>query len=177
MKTGLAHLLASLDPATLFGLAGLAIGSVWALFESRRLILGLQATGALAFAAHFALLGATTGAATCALAAAQALAAQRLQGRALVVAYASSAVLLVGALAKTWQGLPSFFAALGAGFATAGRLQAEPQRMRWLFLGGTAAWVAHNILIESALGLAADALSLAVLAIGLLRAGRPASAA
>src|SRR4051794_30859502 len=86
------------DAAALLGIAGVLVGCLWALFEDRRTILALQTLGAGIFAAHFALLGAQTAMATCAVAAGQSLCAARLEGRALAIAYGSSLVLLAGAV-------------------------------------------------------------------------------
>jgi len=171
MKADLLRLADLSDAATLLGIAGVLVGGLWALFDDRRKILALQALGAGCFAAHFALIGAGTATVTCAVAGAQSLCAARLSGRALAVAYGSSVVLCAGAAVKTWQGLPSFLAAAGASLATVGRLQSDPQRMRWFFLACSLAWVGHNLLTGSVFGLVSDALSLAMLAVGLLRYG------
>jgi hypothetical protein len=172
MKAYLLQTLVALDAAALLGILGVLVGCLWALFKDRGTILTFQALGAGIFAAHFALLGASTAMVTCGVAAAQSLSAARLSGRPLLVVHASSAVVLAGAIVKTWQGLPSLFVALAATFATVGRLQREPQRVRCFFLGCTLAWVGHNLLTGSAFGLVSDLLSLTTLAVGLIRCHR-----
>jgi hypothetical protein len=161
--------LGALTPAEMLGAVGVACGCLWGLFRSRRTILLIQCAGALSFALHYVLLGSATGAAACIVGVLQSLAALRLEGRPLAAAFGLTGIAAAVSVWLTWSGVPSLCAALGTGFACAGRLQREPQRMRLLFLACSSVWVGHNALMGSAFGLTSDALTLTGLGIGLWR--------
>ena len=63
------------NPVTLLGLTGLACVAAWPFLRDRRSALAVQSAGALAFAMHFALLGAFTAAAASGLSLVQLLVA------------------------------------------------------------------------------------------------------
>src|SRR5271166_5017745 len=65
---------AAVDAADIMGAAGVALGSTWALFRSRRTILACQALGSLAFGMHYVLIGSLTAAIACMMSMAQSVA-------------------------------------------------------------------------------------------------------
>jgi Bacterial inner membrane protein len=172
------HLLAfvaglAASPADAAGFLAVAVGCSWALFRTRRRILLIQSFGAVAFAAHFFLLGSMTGALLCLVSLTQSLASTHLRSRrAMRVVYGASVVAILVTGLATWEGLPSLFAAVGSAFATLGRLAADPQRMRQRFLCCSLAWMGHNLLLRSPFGLTSDALNLAAILVGLWRGRR-----
>jgi Bacterial inner membrane protein len=169
----LAAWLGALPAAQLLGAVGIGCGCIWSLFRSRRTILLIQSVGALSFALHFALLGSAAGAAACVVGMLQSLAALRFAGRPLAAAFGLTGAAAAAAVWFTWSGAPSLCAAIGTGFASAGRLQRDAQRMRLLFLACSCFWVGHNALVGSALALTSDALTLTGLGLGLWRHRAP----
>ena len=167
-------------PESLFGAAGVALGCSWAMFSRRSAILACQSGGALAFAVYLMMIGSETGSLLCLVSLVQSLAAALLDQRVrtLGVVYVVTSLVVVAATWLTWSGLASGFAALGFAFATAGRLQRDPQAMRAVFFGSSTAWLGHNLLMLSAFGLVSDTLTLSSLALGLWRhrASRPVGA-
>ena len=175
-----AALAAAVDPVNLLGALGVACGALWALLTGRAAILACQATGAVAFASHYYLLGSTTGAALCLVAVVQSVASASLGRRPglLGAIFAVSALAVLVAAWQSWAGAASAFAATGSACATLGRLQRREQRMRLAFLGCSLAWVGHNLLMRSGFGLVCDALTLAGIGLGLWRhRRRPVAAA
>jgi hypothetical protein len=158
-------------PESLFGAAGVALGCSWALFSRRSAILLCQSGGALAFAIYLMMIGSATGSLLCLVSLVQSLAAALLDQRfrTLAVVYVLTSLGVVATTWLTWSGIASGFAALGFAFATAGRLQRDPQAMRAVFFGSSVAWLGHNLLMASAFGLVSDALTLSSLALGLWR--------
>ena len=161
------------------GLAGTAAGMSWPLFRGRLGILLGQLAACMAFAVHFALLGATTGAVMNALASAQVLAAIPLGARPgfRLVYLGLLPVIAVGA-ALTWNGGPSLFAALGLAFVSLGRYQTRVVPLR-LFMGvALPCWFVHNALIGSVPGMISDVVGMAINGVMLARLGvfRPAAA-
>jgi hypothetical protein len=125
-------------------------------------MLAAQATACAFFTAHFALLGAYTGATMTTLAGMQALAAIPLGTRpGFRVVYLSMLPIIGAAMLVSWHGLPSFFSALGLTLTSVGRYQLDPIRFRTLILTSIPAWSAHNVLVGSIPGLCSDAVTLA----------------
>jgi hypothetical protein len=159
---------APLTPANLCGAVGVTLGCAWPFLGSRYAILLCQSVGAAAFGLHFLLLGSGTGAVMCAVSLVQALAATwRVRRAVLVAIFALTGAVAALSTWATWHGLPSVFAAVGLLFATFGRLLRDGQHMRCAFVGCSAAWVGHNLLMGSMFGLTCDALTLTSLAVGL----------
>lgn len=161
-------------PVNCAGIAGICLGASWALFSRRSSVLACQATGAFAFALHFFLLGSPAGAVMCAAGGAQSVAARlRLSRTALLSFYGVTLALSAAIALAAGRGAATPCALLGLACATIGRVQRDIQRMRLIFLAGTAAWTAHNILIGSRLGNVSDALTALGLLVGLwLHGGR-----
>jgi len=145
----------------IFGALALAALFLSSLFIERRTILLLQSAGSTALGLHFYWLGSGTAAFTCAISVLQLLAAALITRRDRSLAfYAASLPVLAWTVAATWQGLPSVFAATGALFACAARLQRSTAPMARLSLCGAPLWIAHNLLVGSVFGLALDAVSI-----------------
>ena len=144
------------------GAGGIACNFAWPLFRSREGMLATQATACAFFTAHFALIGAMTGATMTTLAGMQAMAAIPLGSRpGFRVVYLATLPLIAAAMMASWHGLPSFFAALGLALTSVGRYQLDVTRFRTLILTSIPAWSAHNVLVGSVPGLCSDALTLA----------------
>jgi hypothetical protein len=160
---------AGLPAADFAGAAGVLLGSSWALFQKHRTILLCQALGASCFGAHY-LLGSGTAAAACLMSVLQSIAGAGERRPAwLGWFYAATYGVILATAIGAWHGLPSLFAATGAGLSALGRWQREAQRMRLVFLCSSANWVVHNTLVGTPFGLTSDALSLSTILIGLYR--------
>jgi hypothetical protein len=148
--------------ANLLGACGILANFAWPLFHRRESMLAAQAAGCVFFTAHFALIDATTGAVMATFAGLQALAAIPLGARpGFRVVYLLTLPLTAAALAVTWHGLPSLFAAIGLTLTSLGRYQIVVLRFRTLILASIPAWALHNVLVGSIPGLLSDALTLA----------------
>lgn len=166
------------DGIDIFGLLGMILGFAAGVMPRRSWLLIAAAACATSFGLHYLHLGALTGATMCAIAVLQNLIAARLigpDGRAAWTAplFAASSLAAACLILATWDGWPSACAGTGALLATAARLQARPQVMRRLFLGASACWAGHNILVGSAFGLTCDVMTILGLAIALARAAQP----
>jgi hypothetical protein len=174
-----AHL-ANLGLCDFAGMAGVALGSSWALFRQRRTILVCQSLGSLGFAFHYLLLGSGTAAVACTTSLVQSLSgavAGSQRPRWLAPLYAATFLIVLATAYLAWHGLPSICAAGGAFFAMLGRWQREPQRMRLVFLASSSCWVLHNSLVGTPFGLASDTLALSAILLGLYRNRRSSPAA
>lgn len=173
MSTVLHSIFDPASPASIFGLLGVAVGAAWPLFARREAMLAGQASSTALFAAHFALIGSTTGAAACLVAIVQTAAAWRVRTRGVLLAVNGGCLAILGIVAaQNWRGWPSFFAVAGAVLATVGRVEVAPHRMCWWFLAGSLTSAGHNTLVGSPFGLASDALTFGATAFGALRRGR-----
>jgi hypothetical protein len=141
-------------------LAGVAAACAWGVLKDRQAIIAGQVAQCVSFGMHFALIGAYTGSALCALSLVQLTAASALTSRAAHGVFWATVPAIALFTLATWDGLPSAAAAAGLAFATLGRWQRDPLRLRWFFLGSSSDWEAHNILVLSPFGLATDALTL-----------------
>jgi hypothetical protein len=180
IAASLPSLATMLEPANVIGTIALGATCTWPLLRQRRAILMVQVVGAILFALHYLLLGSPTAAAMCALGVVQGLAVMLLPRREWrIAAVAATVVVSMGATAATWTGIASLFSQLGGIAGAAGRLQADTQRLRLLFLVSVGFWCTHNLLVGSVFGLFADGLSVTGLVLGLWRnraRGQPAVA-
>ncbi len=163
-------ILSALSPTDIMGATGVALGSTWALFRSRRTILACQAMGSIAFCLHYVLLGSGTAAISCAMSIVQSIAGY--SGRRppwLGPLYIATYLVVVCGAVVTWHGLPSGFVIAAAFFAALGRWQTNPQRMRLVFLFCSANWVMHNSLVGTVFGLTSDTIALSTISLGLWR--------
>lgn len=147
--------------AHLFGATAVASAATWGLLRHRRAMLAGQMAQAFSFATHFALIGAYTGAAMCALSLAQLTFALADRSRLSVFAFWSTAPAIAALTIMTWHGWASGGAALGLALATAGRWQRDPTRLRWCFTAACFAWGWHNAMVASLFGLMTDMFILA----------------
>lgn len=132
-----------------------------------------QAALSAFFGLHFALEGATTGAAMNGLALTQALLAIPLGERpGFRVAYLATLPMIGLAVFYTWSGAPSVFAAVGFAMISLARYQLTTKRFRVYFLLAVPCWMVHNALIGSAPGLIADTCTLLTSAWMLLKEKR-----
>lgn len=155
-------------PVNCAGLAGIGLGACWALFSRRSAVLACQATGAFAFALHFFLLGSPASAVMCAAGGAQSVAARLHLPRTALLSFHGATLALSAAIAfVAGHGAATPCALLGLASATVARIQRDIQRMRLIFLAGTAAWTAHNLFIGSRFGNVSDALTALGLFVGL----------
>ena len=144
------------------GAGGILCNFAWPLFKRREGMLAAQAVACGFFTAHFAMIGATTGASMTTLAGLQALVAIPLGIRpGFRVVYLAILPVIGGAMLASWHGLPSLFAALGLALTSLGRYQLDATRFRTLILSSIPAWSAHNVLVGSVPGLCSDAMTLA----------------
>ncbi|NUB17143.1 hypothetical protein GAY28_35175 [Azospirillum brasilense] len=154
----------------LAGAAGFVLVALWPWLSDRRALLAGQGASAAAFAMHYLLIGAITGAALSGLSVLQVATAwpddRPIWCRAV---YIAPVPLLAVLTASTWAGWPSACAAAGMIAATAARWSRSALLLRVLFLLAGACWVAHDLLTGSTFGLLADLLCMAGLVYGALR--------
>jgi hypothetical protein len=159
------------DPeAAAAGLLGMVCFAIWPLFRARWAMLTAYVGNNLAFVVHYALLDQWTAVAMNVFMGGQTVVAimlPRLPG--LRWAYYALMPVLALASVATWHGLPSFFSAAAATLSTLGRMQTNEIVLRVLLLASTPFWVAHDLIVGSLPGLAADVLSMAMGATMLLR--------
>jgi len=163
------------DPAAaVAGLTAMVCLATWPLFRARRMMLIVYIGNNLGFALHYALLGHWTAVAMNGLMSVQTVVAIMLvrQPRLRWAYYALMPVLAL-ASAVTWQGLPSFLSAAATTLSTIGRMQTNDTVLRVLLLASTPFWAAHDLIVGSVPGLAADLLSMATGATMLLRRSPP----
>ncbi|UKJ74458.1 YgjV family protein [Azospirillum brasilense] len=154
----------------LAGGAGFALVALWPWLSGRRALLAGQGASAAAFALHYLLIGAGTGAALSGLSVLQvATAWPDDRPRWCRALYISTLPALAVLAASTWAGWPSACAAAGMALGTAARWCRSALLLRALFLLAGACWVAHDFLSGSTFGLAADLLCMAGLVYGALR--------
>ncbi|WP_048708022.1 DUF6455 family protein [Microvirga massiliensis] len=146
--------------ANALGAGGVASAIVWGLLRNRRAILIGQGAQAICFGAHFAVIGAYTGAAMCALSLVQLGAAAAARSRVAMLAFWGTAPAIILLAGWSWHGVASAGAALGLALATVGRWQQDPLALRWYFVSSTLGWASHNLLVASPFGLATDVMAL-----------------
>lgn len=156
------------------GTLAFGLGLVWPVVRGRRLLLGIQATASLLWAAHYTALGAEayTGAVLCLLCVIQALTAAQKTARWAQVIFWLTIPGMIAFVAATWAGPQSAGAAFGLLVSALGRWETQPIRMRLLFIIAIAGWASHNLIVGSAFALAADTLTLVSNSIGILRERR-----
>ena len=161
----------------ILGALGLCLGFLSGAMGKRTRILYASAACATCFGLDYLRLGASTGAAMCALSVMQSLASARFgacphRPAWFAPFFAASAVAVLALTAATWSGWPSACAGIGALCAIRARFQSEAEAMRLNFIGASLAWAGHNILVASPFALACDLVTLAGLFLALLRGER-----
>lgn len=139
------------------GFAGTAAGICWPLFCGRCGMLLAQLVAGAAFAAHFALLGAETGAVMNVLATLQVAAAIPLGTRpGFRVVYLALLPIIAVAAMLTWNGTPSLLAAFGLAFVSLSRYQIAVVPFRLFMAAALPCWFGHNLLVGSVPGMISD---------------------
>jgi inner membrane protein len=149
--------------ASIAALIGLVGRATWPVFGTRAGVLRVQLLIALAFTAHYALLGIATAAIVNALGSLQTTTAlfsrhaqtMRYAGCGLIVA------MLVASFAS-WMGPASLLATIGQAFIVIARMQKDVVPILALLLAGQLLWGVHDIVVGSPLAIAADAAGLLV---------------
>ena len=145
------------------GLVGMISLAIWPLFRTRSAMLTVYICNNLAFVLHYGLLHDWTASSMNALMSVQTIVAiwiakdERLRWVYYVLMF-----VLAGMTLATWHGLPSFLAAMAAGFSTIGRMQRNEIALRALVLASVPFWLTHDIVVSSMPGFTADVLSLAI---------------
>ncbi|MBZ8132885.1 YgjV family protein [Afifella sp. IM 167] len=144
-------------PAILTGLAAATCLSAAPAFRSRQLVLIAQLGAALCFAAHYLCLGITVAAAVNLLASVQTFAAIFSARSATLnrLGYALICLMALVCLAL-WQGPVSALSAIATILLALARMQIDEVRLRVLLLAGGVFWVAHDLIGEAWIALAAD---------------------
>jgi hypothetical protein len=156
-------LIRGIDAAQWIGLVAVFFMCSWPLLKHRKHILAFQATGSLAFAIHYAMVGANTAAVLCLLIfphAVLALLRTTDHWRWARWVYLSTAPFIIVVLAMTWQGWWSGFVAAGVLISMWARSRPTVLEMRLGFLPVTLCWVTYNLTIGSTPGLISDAILL-----------------
>lgn len=176
------QMIAAFGQINILGALGLCLGFLAGAMARRTSILLVSAACATCFGLDYLRIGASTGAAMCALSITQSLASARFGGRPrrpiwFGPFFAVSAAAVLGLTAATWAGWPSACAGIGALFAIRARFQAAAEAMRLNFLGASLAWAGHNLLVASPFALSCDILTLGGLILAILREDRARSGA
>lgn len=160
-----------LSIATGAGLLGTVCLTAWPLFRSRTTMLVAQAMEAALFTIHYVLLGAHAAAfvnGSGALQAAAAATSGSTIHRFRWLEYAATGLVAV-AIALTWHGTSSLFAAIAAALISLARVQKDPLSLRALMLAAQPLWMVHDLLVGSWPGLLADVATIATGACMLVR--------
>ena len=134
-----------------------------------------QGASAAAFALHYLLIGAATGAAMSGLSVVQVATAwaddRAWWQRAVFTATVPALAVLT---ASTWAGWPSACVAAGMALATVARWSRSALLLRVLFLAAGSCWIVHDLLTGSTFGLLADLFCMVGLVVGAVRDRRAA---
>jgi hypothetical protein len=134
----------------------------WPLCRTRPAMLVIYIGNNLGFMLHYSLLGQWTAVTMNGVMALQTVVALYLVERPrLGWVYYSLFPALAGGSLITWHGLPSLLAGLAATLSAIGRVQVNEMRLRAWLLISAAIGLAHDLVVGSLPGLAADMLSMA----------------
>lgn len=175
--TILDQMFAAAGQIDILGAIGLCLGFLSGAMAKRTAILLISAACAACFGIDYWHIGASTGAAMCALSVMQSLTSMRFGGRAkrpawFAAFFAVNAGAVLALTAATWSGWPSALAGIGALCAIRARFQVDAEAMRLNFIGASTAWAGHNLLVGSPFALTCDCLTLSGLILALLRSER-----
>ena len=159
-------MLQSMDPGALASFAaiiGLGGRAAWPLLSTRVGVLRVQLLIAVAFAAHYSLIGIAGAAIVNVLGSLQTATAflplhartARCVGWGLIVAMA-------GTIIATWAGPACLLVAIGQAFIAIARMQKDVVLMFMLLLVGQLLWGVHDIVVGSPVAVAADVVGLLV---------------
>jgi len=157
----------------MFGAIGLSCVVTWPLLHSYRRALVVQGIGAIAFAAHFALLGALTASASCALSLIQltiagAVCEPHLRRKLNILVLVTLMLLAIA----TWDGIASALVASGGLISTIARCQNSTARMKAIFIAAAPFWLTHDLIVKAPFALAVDLIAVTGNLVGLYLAGR-----
>jgi Bacterial inner membrane protein len=139
------------------GVVGMLCFAIYPAFRQRALLLATYLGNNLGFALHYALLGEWTAAVMNMGMGVQTVVALRLAQRPrLRWAYYALVPVLIGAAGMTWHGWSSLLAASATALSTLGRVQRGETTLRLLMLASAVFWTAHDLVVGSLPGLAAD---------------------
>lgn len=149
--------------ATAFGFAGVLANVCWPLMRARRNLLAGQVVACVLMLAHFACLGAQTGATIMGVAGVQAALAIPLERKPrFKYLYLVSLVLTPVVCVATWQGAQSVFSSLALAIVCVANFQLNQVRQRALLITAVVAWFVHNLMVVSVPGIASNVLAFAV---------------
>lgn len=149
--------------AQAIGLVGTAGGMAWPLFRGRFGMLVAQLVPSVCFAIHYWMLGAPTGSVMNVLSGLQILAAIPLGSRPeFRLVYLLLLPVIAAAMALTWIGLPSVFAAAGTAFISLSRYQTAVVPLRLCMAVALPCWFGHNFLVGSVPGMMSDCVGMAI---------------
>lgn len=149
--------------AQAIGLVGTAGGMAWPLFRGRFGMLVAQLVPSVCFGIHYWMLGAPTGSVMNVLSGLQILAAIPLGSRPeFRLVYLLLLPIIAVAMALTWVGLPSVFAAAGTAFISLSRYQTAVVPLRLCMAVALPCWFGHNFLVGSVPGMMSDCVGMAI---------------
>jgi hypothetical protein len=156
--------------ASVFGIVGLVCLAIWPVFHSRATIMAAQLAIGIAYALHYALLEAWTGAAVTLVGALQALSTLHLSAERRLRFIAFAFLPIPGFIAAaTWVGVPSLLAATALTLIMIGRMQSDEYRMRLVLLAAAPIGMAHDLMIGSLPAFAGGAIAMLIGAVILWR--------
>jgi Bacterial inner membrane protein len=151
------------NPASIFGFAGVLANFCWPMMRKRAYLLAGQVVACCFMFAHFALLGAYTGAVIMGVAGFQAALAIPLgKNPKFKFIYLASLLLTPIVCYSTWQGVQSIFSSLALAIVCVANFQLNEIRQRALLISAIFAWFAHNLIVDSVPGIISNTLALAI---------------
>jgi hypothetical protein len=151
----------------LIGLIGVCLVAITFQLNKRTTMLRVMILGCLAWTVHYALLGAYTGAGMSLLTVARNVAFERY--RKFTWIYQISIIAYAITTLVTWRDWTSILPLLGSILATTAMWQKKPRYIRLISLTVTPFWLSYNYLNASYMGMTADLLTFASVAIGVCR--------
>jgi hypothetical protein len=152
------------------GFAAMVCLAAAPVFRTRSSMLIVYIGNNLGFAVHYALLDQWTAVVMNGVMAVLTVVATGLvRWPQLRVVYYALMPVVAGASFATWQGWPSLLSTAATTLSTIGRMQRNERLLRALLLASMPFWAAHDLLVGSLPGLAADLLSMATGTVMLLQ--------
>jgi hypothetical protein len=149
--------------ASLAAMIGLVGRASWPLLSTRVGVLRVQLLIAIAFAVHYALIGIISAAIVNVLGSLQtATALLPLHTRTARYAGCGLIVAMAGTTIATWAGPACLLVAVGQAFIAIARMQKDVAVIFMLLLAGQLLWCVHDIVVNSPVAIAADAVGLLV---------------
>jgi Bacterial inner membrane protein len=151
------------NPASIFGFAGVLANFCWPMMRERSYLLAGQVVACCFMLAHFALIGAYTGANIMGVAGFQAALAIPLgKNPKFKLIYLVSLLLTPAVCYATWQGVQSIFSSFALAIVCIANFQLNEIHQRALLITAIFAWFAHNLVIGSVPGIISNALALMI---------------